>query len=70
MPKIPVLKSKELVKILKQNGFMEKRQSGSHLTLYRPTDSQIVTVPIHNRTIGKGLTYAILKQVKIDIYNN
>ncbi|PIR80877.1 hypothetical protein COU24_01545, partial [Candidatus Kuenenbacteria bacterium CG10_big_fil_rev_8_21_14_0_10_39_14] len=33
MSKLPVIKPKELIKILKNFGFVEHRQKGSHLIL-------------------------------------
>lgn len=60
MPKLPNLKAKELIKILKQLGFVEKRQKGSHLILVLPKDNRMTVVPIHNQTIGKGLLHKIV----------
>lgn len=36
--KLPIIKVKELIKILKKAGFKEWRQRGGHLTLYRDFD--------------------------------
>ena len=55
--------SKQMVKYLKENGFEEIRQQGSsHLILRNNTTGKQVTVPIHNKDLGKGLEQAILKQ--------
>lgn len=67
MPKLPALKPRELVKILFKDGFVEKRQTGSHLILYHPIKRKIIPVPIHPKTIGKGLLHAIIKQAGVNI---
>lgn len=54
--------SKEMVKLLKQNGFEETNQNGSHIKMKnRETGSQTI-VPMHNKSMSKGLEQAILKQ--------
>ena len=35
MPRMPQLTARELVRFLKSQGFIEDRQSGSHLILWR-----------------------------------
>jgi len=62
MPRLPQLTARELVRFLKHQGFVEDRQSGSHLTLWHPTRKVAVTVPIHTSIdIGRGLAARILK---------
>lgn len=56
------LKPKELVRILKQNGFIEKSQQGSHLKMYNPVMKVTIPIPIHAREMKKGIQYAILKK--------
>ena len=56
------MKVKELLKLLKQDGWQEKDQKGSHLQLVHPDKSGKVTVPIHGGDIPKGTLNAILKQ--------
>jgi predicted RNA binding protein YcfA (HicA-like mRNA interferase family) len=60
---LPSLRAKEVVRILEKSGYVEWRQKGSHLTLYRETDRRSVTIPIHFRkTVPKGTLHAIIKQ--------
>ncbi len=66
MPKLPVLTSKKLIKILKSYGFIEHHQTGSHKILFNPEKELRVTVPFHVRDLPKGTTAAILNQAKID----
>lgn len=59
MPMTP----KQMVKLLKANGFIEIRQPGtSHLRLQNTQTGKQTTVPMHNKELSKGLEQAILKQ--------
>lgn len=55
---------KEVVSILKKLGFMEKRQTGSHLIMHHSIKNKIIPVPIHTKDIKKGLTKGIIKQAE------
>ncbi len=59
---MPSFKPKEVVKILKKLGFMEKRQTGSHLIMYSLQLNKIIPVPIHPKDLKKGLLRGIIKQ--------
>jgi predicted RNA binding protein YcfA (HicA-like mRNA interferase family) len=51
-----------LIAFLKQRGFVEDRQTGSHPTLWNEEKEVSVTVPVHTGcTIGRGLAVRILK---------
>lgn len=54
--------SKEMIKLLKKNGFIEIRQNGSHITLENPQTHKITVVPMHIKDLKKGIEQAILKQ--------
>ena len=54
------MKPKELIQILKFNGFIFVRQSGSY-AIYKDIDRKMVVVPIHNRDIPTGTLNGILK---------
>ncbi|WP_040400701.1 type II toxin-antitoxin system HicA family toxin [Cecembia lonarensis] len=56
------MKVKELLKILKDDGWKEKTQKGSHLQLIHPKKSGKVTVPVHGGDIPIGTLNSILKQ--------
>jgi predicted RNA binding protein YcfA (HicA-like mRNA interferase family) len=57
------MKAKELLKILKQDGWFEVVQKGSHLQLKHPTKSGKVTVPMHvGVDLATGTLHSILKQ--------
>jgi len=62
MPRLPILTARQLIRFLKDQGFVEVRQSGSHLTLRRESDGRTVTVPVHTgQDIGRGLLRRILR---------
>lgn len=60
--KVPSLRHKKLVKALKKIGFEEARQTGSHLILLNKKSKKIISVPIHNKDIKRGLLTGIIKQ--------
>jgi predicted RNA binding protein YcfA (HicA-like mRNA interferase family) len=67
MPKYPVLKPQEIVRILRILGFSEVRQKGSHKQ-FRSTDGRKTTVPFHpGRDISPILLKQILQDINIDI---
>lgn len=67
MPKLPVIRPKELVRILSKLGFVEKRQRGSHLILVNETKNKQITIPMHNKPLKRGTLAAILRQGDIPI---
>ena len=57
MPMTP----KQMVKLLKKNGFYKVSQNGSHIK-FRDDKGHLTIVPMHNKDLDKGLEDAILKQ--------
>lgn len=49
--------SKEMVRLLKQNGFIEVKggHGGSHHKFQNPVTKKTVIVPFHTKELGKGL---------------
>ncbi len=62
MPKLPVLKPKEVIKKFVKLGFIKDRQSGSHVILYRAQDKKRAVIPLHLKDIKKGTLSAILRE--------
>ncbi|MGB8451837.1 MAG: type II toxin-antitoxin system HicA family toxin [Anaerocolumna sp.] len=58
MPMTP----KQMIKLLKQNGFYEDRQDGSHKFFKNQETNKCTTVPYHDKTLKKGTEQVILKQ--------
>lgn len=56
------IKPKEMVKLLKKNGFTEVSQNGSHIKMRNQENGRQVIVPLHNKDLKKGTEQAILKQ--------
>lgn len=64
MPKLRVLKSKEVIKFLEQQGFVINRQKGSHIVLIKTVSfsKQVLTIPKHS-TLDKGTIKALYNQI-------
>ena len=68
MSRMPQVSARELLRFLKTQGFEERRQSGSHLTLWHAQRRIAVTIPIHTGAdIGRGLAVRILKDAGFSI---
>jgi predicted RNA binding protein YcfA (HicA-like mRNA interferase family) len=66
MPKIPVLKGTEVLRILLKAGFYIHHQSGSHVRLFHNIRTELrVTIPIHNKELPDKTLKSILKQADI-----
>ncbi|AYM03167.1 type II toxin-antitoxin system HicA family toxin [Levilactobacillus yiduensis] len=60
------MKPRQMIKLLKENGFVEKSQNdSSHLKLYNPQSNVTVMVPIPAKELGKGLESAILREANV-----
>ena len=62
MPKLPVVKPREIAKFLEGNGFVLDHVSGSHHVYYQPTSKRRAVVPQHNREIPKGTLMSLLSE--------
>lgn len=58
MPMTP----REMIKLLKDNGFEEVSQNGSHVKLKNTLTDKQTIVPYHSKALKKGLEQTILKQ--------
>ena len=67
MPKLPVLRPRELVRAMKKLGFLEKRQKGSHLIMVHEERNKQIIIPMHNKPLKKGTLGSILRQGNISI---
>ena len=56
------LTPKQMIKLLKKNGFVEVSQNGSHIKMRNNKNGIQVIIPYHSKTMKKGLEEAILKQ--------
>ena len=63
MASLPVLKPREIVKLLTDHGFVEVRQRGSHKQ-FRHADGRATTVPFHQ---GRDISPVLLRKIARDI---
>ena len=54
--------SKQILKLLKKNGFVKISQEGSHIKMRNPETGRQTIVPYHNKDLKKGMESTILKQ--------
>jgi predicted RNA binding protein YcfA (HicA-like mRNA interferase family) len=66
MPKLPVLKPKDLIKKLEKIGFVKDRQSGSHIIMYHPITKRRAIIAYHLKEIKRGTLNSLLKEACID----
>lgn len=64
MPKLPVLRAKELIRALEKIGFWQVRKKGSHVFLIHK-DGRRTTVPMHGRDIPPGTLKGILNDIEV-----
>lgn len=57
------MKDKELLKLLRKNGWRVKRIQGSHHILQK--GEQIEVIPVHGKDVPTGLLNAILKRTNL-----
>jgi predicted RNA binding protein YcfA (HicA-like mRNA interferase family) len=62
---MPTITAKVLIKFLKNLGFKQLRQKGSH-KFFRHSDGRTATVPDHRgEELGRGITNKILKDIEV-----
>lgn len=66
MPKLHLIPTKKIVKILRHLGFQEIRVKGSHHFFFNPTTKKTATVPIHgNEYLSVGILKEILRDIEL-----
>jgi len=69
MSRLPILKAKEIIKILNRLGFQLIRKKGSHY-FFRHPDGRTTIVPVHlGQDIRRGLLRGIIKDIEISPSN-
>jgi predicted RNA binding protein YcfA (HicA-like mRNA interferase family) len=63
MPKLPVLKPREVIAVLEKAGFRQVRQKGSHVQFKR--GNLLVTVPHHPGDLNPQVLRSILRQAQM-----
>lgn len=61
------MKSSELLRMMKKDGWYEVRQKGSHVIMQHPTKPGMIPVPFHaSKEMKKGTLQSILKAAGIE----
>ena len=63
MPRLPIIKARELVRVLEGLGFWEHHRVGSHAQ-FKHLDGHRITIPIHS---GKDIKTGILRGIISDL---
>ena len=66
--RLPVIRPRKVIQVLKRAGFKEARQTGSHLILVNEERKKVVPVPMHAKDIKRGLLLSIIKQSGLTVY--
>lgn len=67
MPKLPVVKVRELIRVLRMLGFFEYHRVGSHAQ-FKHSDGRRVTIPIHyGKDVKRGMLKGILNDINISV---
>lgn len=61
---LPIVTPEKLIRVVQHQGFVKVRQSGSH-AIFRHQDGRWASIPIHRKTVGKGLLRKILRDIKV-----
>jgi predicted RNA binding protein YcfA (HicA-like mRNA interferase family) len=64
---LPSLKPRELLAALVKAGFQVKRQTGSHIILYKEGFPRPISIPMHTGDLPKGTVRAIIRQSNLTI---
>jgi predicted RNA binding protein YcfA (HicA-like mRNA interferase family) len=64
---LPTLKPREVIAALERAGFAIKRQTGSHVILYKQGLKRPLSVPIHPKDLPKGTLGAIIRQANLTV---
>jgi predicted RNA binding protein YcfA (HicA-like mRNA interferase family) len=66
MPKLRVLSGSQVCKILMKHGFIQVRQTGSHIIMRRQLPDRGITVPVPNHPeLARGTLKSIIDQSEI-----
>jgi len=64
---LPVLKPKQVVAALEKAGFEVRRQTGSHVTMYKTSIRYPISIPLHPGDLPKGTLRAIVRQAGLTV---
>jgi len=61
------ISTRKLIQLLRKNGFVLTRQSGSHAVFKNEAKKKKITVPIHSKNIPTGTLHSILKDASLEL---
>lgn len=64
---LPVLKAKQIVVALEKAGFEVRRQTGSHVIMYKSGIRRLISIPQHPGDLPKGTLRAIIRQTGLTV---
>lgn len=64
---MPNISAREICAALEKNGYIFRRQKGSHRIFFRKSDKRRVTVPMHRGDMHITTLYSILKQANLSL---
>jgi len=59
---LPVIRPREAIAALEKAGFELRRQTGSHIIMYKPGIRQPISIPQHPKDLPKGTLRAIIRE--------
>ena len=64
---LPSLKPGEVISALERAGFTVRRQTGSHVILYKPGLRRPLSIPLHAKEMPVGTLHAIIRQANLTV---
>jgi predicted RNA binding protein YcfA (HicA-like mRNA interferase family) len=64
---LPSLKPKEVIAALEKAGFQIRRQTGSHIIMFKPELKRPLSIPLHAKDLPVGTLHAIIRQSNLNI---
>jgi predicted RNA binding protein YcfA (HicA-like mRNA interferase family) len=65
MPKLPIVRPRQVIAALEKSGFRQVRQSGSHVQLKR--GNLLVTVPFHSGDLNPQVLRSVIRQAQMTV---
>ncbi len=66
MAALPVCSGADAVRVFERIGWTKARQHGSHVTLVKPGNPAVLTIPLH-REIDRGLLRGLIRKAGITV---
>ncbi len=64
---LPVLKPRQVVTALEKAGFQVRRQTGSHVIMYKSDIRHPISIPLHPGDLPKGTLRAIIREAGLKV---